>query len=405
MRIPHALIAGAGIGGLTASLTLARLGWRVSLFEKADILEEAGAGLQISPNASAILQGLGLNAPLQAMSFAPATIRLRRASDGSTLTALPVSGAEKRWGAPYLLIHRADLQKLLLDAVLRHPNITLRLGCQATGFSQEPKNVLLTVRQGSRTPDYPGDCLIGADGLRSLIRQQLVGGNLDKLRFSGKTAWRSLIPAERLPLSLRTPETHLWLGPRAHLVHYPLRKSSVINAVAIIDDSSGAELDQNQWAHPADPKFLSKSFASWDSDAKKIINAALVWTKWPLFERNRLLSWTSGRVTLLGDAAHPMLPFLAQGAAQAIEDAFALGQALGRPANLETMEARLKIYEKKRLARSAKVEIAASKQAEVYHLSGLPALARDLTLKVLGPNRLLANYDWLYQSRLTGKRS
>jgi len=358
MTSPHALIAGAGIGGLTAALSLARAGWRVSLFEKSEVLEETGAGLQLSPNATSVLRGLGLLPALLAAGLSPTAVRIRRARDGATLASLPLNEAEKRWGSPYLVIHRADLQKLLLAAISKHPNIRLRLGTVAAGFATEQDSVTLAVKRGVAALEYKGDCLIGADGLHSFIRQRLVGGNLDALRFSGKTAWRALIPADALPHSLTTQETQLWLGPNAHFVHYRLRQGSLVNAVAIINDPTGFNSQQDPWSNPGDVNLLANSFVNWDGAIKKLVHATQNWSKWPLFERNRLLGWTVGRVTLLGDAAHPMMPFLAQGS---------------------------------------------KKQAEIYHLKGVPGLARDLAMRMLGPNRLLSQYDWLYRPRIIHK--
>ncbi|MCI0466886.1 MAG: FAD-dependent monooxygenase, partial [Beijerinckiaceae bacterium] len=234
MTAPHAVIAGAGIGGLCASLCLARKGWRVSLFEKATELSEIGAGLQLSPNASVILQKLGVLEQLMPFALRPKAVRIRRGGDGKTLALLPLDDAERRWGAPYLAVHRGDLQRALLDAVARETSISLETGAAITGFAQDASAVTVTVGQeAARQKKLSGDCLIGADGLHSFVCQKLGGGGAE---FSGRTAWRAVIDASRVPMEARREETALWLGHKAHLVHYPLRGGSIANVVAIVEE-------------------------------------------------------------------------------------------------------------------------------------------------------------------------
>jgi salicylate hydroxylase len=391
MNPPHAVIAGAGIGGLCTSLYLARGGWRVSLYEKANVLDETGAGLQLSPNASAILGRLGLIERLTPFALRAKAIRIRRARDGATLAVMPLDDAERRWGAPYLIVHRADLQRALLEAIARESGIKLQTGAAVAGFASGENSVAIAIEQGAVRLKAAGDCLIGADGVRSFVRQRL---GADSARFSGRTAWRATVDAVRGPPELRRDETTLWLGRKAHLVHYPLRSGAVINVVAIVDEDfclDGADF----WSSPGEPGFLEARFSGWAEPARKLLRAAPDWRKWPLFDCNPIASWVAGRVALMGEAAHPMLPFLAQGAAQAIEDAGALGEVLSRGQNIETS---LRAYQEARHARAARVQKESRRQATIYHLGGPAALLRDMALRALGPQKMLARYDWLYDA-------
>ncbi len=386
----HALIAGAGIGGLCAALCLARIGWRVTLFEKAKFLDETGAGLQLSPNASAILQRLGLVERLAPTALCPQAITIRRARDGATLAQMPLADAEQRWGAPYLAVHRADFQRALLGAAARTSGISLITDAAVSGIEQSASGVRVAAGQGAALR-AEGDCVIGADGVHSFVRQSL---GLASARFSGKTTWRALAEAARVPAAMRREETTLWLGRGAHLVHYPLRGGNVINVVAIVDERDCSGTD-NFWASPGDPRFLESRFGGWDEAARELLRTAAEWRKWPLFDSRPAANWISGRVALLGDAAHAMLPFLAQGAAQAIEDAGALEAALEQSKDIE---ASLRAYQAMRLARATRVQKESRRQAAIYHLAGPAAFLRDMALRALSGQKMLARYDWLYDA-------
>jgi salicylate hydroxylase len=391
MSPPHAVIAGAGIGGLCSALCLARGGWRVSLYEKAKILEESGAGLQLSPNACAVLRKVGVLERLTPFALAPQAVRLRRARDGATLALMALNDAEARWGAPYLVVHRADLQRALLDAVAHEDSISLQTDAAVTGLASGSEGVAVAVLQGANHLEATGDCLIGADGLRSFVRQEL---NPDALKFSGRTAWRAIVEAAQAPAAMRGKETTLWLGRKAHLVHYPLRQGTIINVVAIVDEDFRPDMN-DFWSSLGAVKFLEARFSRWDKAARDLLGAAPEWRKWPLADRAPAARLASGRVTLLGDAAHPMLPFLAQGAAQAIEDAGVLAEVLAQG---QDVEASLRAYQEIRLPRVTRVQKESRRQAAIYHLGGPAALVRNAAMRALGGEKMIARYDWLYHA-------
>jgi len=390
----HALIAGAGIGGLTAALCLARNGWRVTLLERAPVLEEVGAGLQLSPNASRVLKALGVLQRLEGYALAPKGITIRRGQTASRLAWLDLQQTERQWGVPYMLALRCDLQRALIEAVAALPDIQLLTGHEVAGFGVEDGRVKLAAKKGLMTSSFEADCLIGADGIRSFVRSRLLGTS-DDLAFSGYEAWRALAPTEALPQELRRPETNVWLGPDAHVVHYPLRQETVTNIAVIIGRLNEPERGTTGWSNAGDRNLIARRFKDWHPLLQKVIAAPDEWLCWPLYERATLASFSAGPIALLGDAAHPMLPFLAQGAAQAIEDAAALAQCLQNDSNVE---AALGTYSKTRLARATKVQQASKQQGRIYHLSGAPALARDIGMRVMGAKRLLARNDWIYQA-------
>jgi salicylate hydroxylase len=392
--VPHrALIAGAGIGGLTAALALGRRNVRVEIFERTTALREFGAGLQLTPNATRILRRLGVLETVRGLAAAPRAIRLLRGGDGAELTRLPIEDAERRWGAPYLVIHRADLQRALAEAATALPNVALRLGIELAGFGADGKGVAIALKRGLVTMRESGDALIGADGLRSLVRDRLGFGAADAPTFSGRVAFRASVAADKAAARWRAAEVTLHLGPRAHLVHYPLRGGSIVNIVAVIESTWRPGDDGQPWDGAADRDALARAFANWSPEARALIAAGEGWRAWPIFVRPPIAKFSLGPVALIGDAAHPMAPFLAQGAAQAIEDADALARSLAESTDVA---AALAAYSAERVARATQVQRDALAQARIYHMSGPLALARDLTMRALGAERLLRRYDWLY---------
>jgi salicylate hydroxylase len=384
------LIAGAGIGGLTAALAIAQRGFPVAIFDQAERLEEVGAGIQLSPNASRILIGLGLGERLRGQVVAPEELRVMSARTARVLARAPLGAAvAQRYGAPYWLIHRGDLQAALLAAVRANPGIALHLGARVDDFAPDGEGVTISVPAWSGR-EHRGLALIAADGLWSRLRARL--GHRDAPRFARHVAWRALAPADALAPDLRAGAVNLWFDGDAHLVHYPVRGGSLVNVVAIVRDDWHAP----GWSAPGDRAEILARYGSetWPPAARAILAAPPSWHKWALYDRAPLAAWGRGAVTLLGDAAHPMLPYLAQGAAIAIEDAAVLARALAK--QRDDPAGALRDYERQRRRRTARAQRAARRTGTLYHLRGAGALLRRLALAAMGGRRLLARYDWLY---------
>lgn len=375
-------IAGAGIGGLTASLALAARGFKVIVFERAERLEEVGAGLQLSPNASRVLIELGLQPKLAPRVTRPAAVRIMTARSGGEVVRLPLANASDN--APYWLLHRADLQAALLAGVSSRPNITLRLGEPVESFSERSSAVTVN-----------GEtvwALIGADGARSAVRSQIFPQA--GLQFSGLIAWRGSIDVTTANLEQQLLEVQLWMGPHAHLVAYPISSGQRINMVAVVPGSS-ATADGDDAGSSSE---IQRHFAAsrWPASARAMIDAVDNWRRWPLFTMPDGGVWQRGRVALLGDAAHAMLPFAAQGAGMAIEDAAVLATCMSSVTNDSGLPAALVRYAGLRGPRVGRVQRTARQSGRIYHLQGPMALARDIAMRLLGAQRLQARQDWIY---------
>jgi len=392
------IVAGAGIGGLTASLTLAAHGFRVVVLEKAERLEEAGAGIQLSPNASRILVELGLKEPLARRAVTPESVNILSTRAGGEIARMPLGrAAEFRAGAPYWVIHRADLQAALQAAVNDHPDIDLRLGCQFEDVTKHAKGLTVVQRRGNARQEELAVALIGADGIWSSVRGHLFPDV--QPQFSGLIAWRGTLDATALPREYTAPRVQLWMGPDAHLVAYPISAGRQLNVVAIVSGT----WNRPGWSAPGDINEIKGAFATarWPATARMLIGAVDGWRKWALFTLPDIGRWSEGAVTLLGDAAHAMLPFAAQGAGMAIEDAAVLAKALAdcTGENTAGIPAALKRYAEMRRGRVLKVQRMARQQGRIYHLSGPLAIARDLAIRAIGPQRMLARQDWIYDWR------
>ncbi|HEV7881685.1 FAD-dependent monooxygenase [Bradyrhizobium sp.] len=390
------VVAGAGIGGLTAALALAAKGFRVVVLEKAERLEEAGAGLQLSPNASRILIELGLRDRLDARAVTPEAISIFSARSGGEIACLPLGEAASfRAGAPYWVVHRADLQSALQAKVDGHPDIELRLGCQFEDAAPHAGGLSVGQRSGTTRRQEAALALVGADGVWSAVRHQLFPQM--QPQFARLIAWRGTIEATRLPPEYAARRVQLWMGSHAHLVAYPISGGRQINVVAIVPGT----WNRPGWSAPGDAMEIRNAFAPrhWPGPARLMIGAVDDWRKWALFTVAGG-HWSSGAVTLLGDAAHAMLPFAAQGAGMAIEDAAVLAKCLGGAGDSAAgIAPALQRYAGLRRARVARVQRTARQNGRIYHLSGAAALARDLFIRAIGPQRMLARQDWIYDWR------
>ncbi len=387
------IVAGAGIGGLTAALALVQRGFRVTLIDQAQRLETAGAGIQLSPNATRVLIGLGLEQRLRTAAVAPWAVDVRT-SRGKDLARIPLGNdAGAIYGAPYWTFHRGDLQAVLYEAAAAHPDIEIRLGLRAEDFATHSHGVSVACRRGTAAEDQYGIALIGADGLWSALRRRL--GNNEQPQFRGRAAWRALVTPERLEDEFGRPNVHLWLGRDAHLVHYPVSCGRLVNIVAIVADGWTGE----SWSQPGARDELLKHFPSrrWSPRARAVLEAPDSWMKWALADLGPLRRWGDGPVTLLGDAAHPALPFLAQGAAMAIEDAAVLAASLARTP--DDVAGAMRRYETSRRARTRRVQRTARLNGRLYHLKRTAAAARNAAMRTLGGYRILRSYDWLYSWR------
>ena len=381
------VIAGGGIAGLSAALAIARAGRAVHVFEREAQRTEEGAGLQLSPNATRHLRAWGVLDALESKALAPERVIVRRGADAAILSELDLRDAEAHWGAPFRVAHRADLHAALAAAAAAEPRIAIYAGVVVEGWRETPDTVVVETGAGA----LEGAALVIADGVRSSLRER-AGMGATPLRHSGRFAWRALLPAERCAAFALRPASNLWLGRQAHLVHYPLRGGSVVNVVAIVADRDTVAPD-DFWLQGGDPARLARRFADWHPDARALIASADAWRVWPLLSRDAPTGLARGRVALAGDAAHPMMPFLAQGAAQAVADAAALGDAFARHAG---PEAALRAYEQARLSTARAVVAASERQAAIYHLRGPAAAARDLAMRAAGAGgmRRMAGRFW-----------
>ncbi|WP_018698097.1 FAD-dependent monooxygenase [Amorphus coralli] len=374
-------VAGAGIAGLTSAIQLARRGHTVDIYERAAALSEVGAGIQLSPNVGRVLSALGLDDALDAVAVRPRSVEMRSAATGRLIARVPLGqAAEARFGAPYRVIHRADLQRVLLDAALASPSIRLHLDRCVTDVSQTDDAVSIDLSGEQRAAAL----LLACDGVWSALRPAV---SQARAKPTGQTAWRTVIDE---PGNAAEPVTELWLGPDVHIVRYPVAGGAGSNIVVVMADAGSSPAPG---ATETPGRLPENRLSRLDPSLRETLLSVSTWTRWPLFGVDPRAPWTKGRIGLLGDAAHAMLPFLAQGGAMAIEDATELAIAVEEHG--ATPQA-LVAYERRRKPRVGPIWREAGRLARVYHL-GVPAsLARDMALAALGPERLLRRMDHIY---------
>lgn len=391
------LVAGGGIAGLTAALCLARTGYRVEVFEQAEGFETVGAGLQIPPNALRILAWLGLDEKLKMTATAPGSIRILSGRLGRQIAVVPL-GAQviERYGLPYLVVHRADLQQVLVRACQDHPDISLHMEMRLEDIAQHENGVTALAFAKGRMTEHHGTALIGADGVWSRLRERTF--DLPAAGFSGIVAWRGLIPADRLAGSQDMENTRLYLAGDGHAVCYPVRTGRYLNVVALTPAPSEPPGMSGNWVQSASVRELRQRFSGWNREFLDLLDAQSSWSRWPLFAAPLAGNWHDRRVALIGDAAHAMLPFSAQGAAMAIEDAYVLAHCLAsrdRDAS-DGVAGALRLYDALRKPRVRRAARLARSNRAIYHMSAPFSLARNVVMAVLGGSRLLARQDWLY---------
>ncbi|MBN8999706.1 MAG: FAD-dependent monooxygenase [Rhizobiales bacterium] len=377
-------IVGAGVAGLSAALLLSRGGSPVSVFERTAVPYQFGAGLQLSPNAGRILEQLGLGPALDRVAVRPVAIDLCSGQTGRTIVSLPLSHAAARYGSPYRVLHRSDLQAILIEAVLYDRTIDFQLAAPVTDVAAEGRQIGFSIK-GKRVR---ADLMIGADGISSQVRT-LVDPAATPI-LARRTAWRTTIPADSVPNEIPRDRITVFLMERSHIVIYPIRLGREINVVAIVEEDWLAD----GWAEHGEAAEIVARFRGSAPVVADTIAAGHDWTRWCLRAIQPSGPWFHGGAVLIGDAAHAMLPFLAQGAAMGIEDAAILTRSLANPAL--DREAALRRYDALRRPRVDRVWRSARQTGRVYHMTPLTAPFRDATMRALGGERLLARYDWLY---------
>ena len=388
MAKAHVLIAGAGIGGLTAALALLERGVKVSVFERVAELKEIGAGFHCTPNGTRVLHALGLQSEIDRVGVRLGERDIRLWNTGrSWKLAGHGADSEKRYGAPYMTFHRGDLHSILAREVKRRQPDAVHLDSSVVAFSQDDRRVTLQLEKGST---FAGDALIGADGVHSTIRKQLFGP--DNPRFIGEIAWRGLIPIGRLPERMRASITSNWIGPHGSVTVYPVRRGELINFVGLVERD---DWRVESWIEQGTHAECERDFRGWHEDVFTLIRNIETPFKWALFLREPQKRWSSGRVTLLGDACHAMVPYLGQGANSAIEDACVLARCLEADADVAHALAR---YEKARRERASELVLQSSQQSKRIHdpVLGDPQKALAYIETNWAPKRIKGRYDWIF---------
>jgi len=383
----HIIVAGAGLGGLTLALCLARVGFRVTVLEQAKVLGEVGAGVQISANGARVLYHLGLADALNRVAFRPESGEMRHWQTGETLSSRPLGQAsEQDFGFPYFHLHRADFHSILATELRDIISVDLHLDHKVTEFDQTETGVRVSTEGGA---NFSGDVLVGCDGIHSAIREQLFGP--DAPRFTGCVAWRATVPVDILPPGHVRPVASNWIGQGGHFVHYYVRRGELVNCVGVME--RGAWQAESWSSAGAITEFIN-DFSGWHEDLQILMHAAENCFQWGLFDRDPMPQWGDGRVTLLGDACHPMLPFMAQGAVMAIEDAYTLAQCLA--ANESNLPGALSHYEALRKERTTVVQKMSRDNIQFFHRADIP----NLEARMAGHRDA---HRWLYSFDVTNQ--
>jgi salicylate hydroxylase len=390
MSTPPVIIAGGGIGGMAAALACARSNRPVQVFERAPAFEPLGAGVQLGPNVTRILHAWGLREAMRDYACYVPRLQVKRAQDGAVLATLPLGHAfAQRYSAPYVTLHRADLHTLLAQAA-REAGVTVRCNRALIKLRDTDDLVHMKCSDGSR---HAAAALIGADGLHSTVRAKLLRDGAP--RATGHLAFRAMVEQSSLPQALRSEQVTVWLGPQLHVVQYPVCAGQWLNVVAFIHGSADVHDTPSHWDNATTAAQLNTRMAHTASDLQTLLQAMPQWRLWVMYDRTPLPSaraMAHGHIALLGDAAHPMRPYLAQGAGMAIEDAAALGEALsGAAAPMPQLLAR---YAERRWQRNARVQQRALRNGHIFHATGWMRLGRDTSLRVLGAR--LLDMPWLY---------
>lgn len=379
------LIVGGGIGGITAAIALAQKQIPVILFEQATEFADIGAGIQLSPNCSRVLHALGLESALLEAGFLPEYTQFRHWRNGKIISQSSLGKtAEKKFGAPYYHIHRADLLGMLINLADQDPLIQIKLNTKISAL----QNTANSVSVDANGENFSGCGLIGADGIHSSIRAHLLGP--ESPTFTGNIAWRALVPTSSLPNKFIRPAATAWWGPKKHFVHYYVSGGAMINCVCVVESKQGQE---ESWSVKGEFSELAQHFGNWHTTIKTLLEHMDKDNlfKWGLFDRPALNQWSHGRITLLGDACHPTLPFMAQGAAMAIEDAAVIAACLNRSSDIASAFLN---YEQLRKKRTAMVQQLSRRNAKVFHLHGIAAWARNRAVKRAGGNTMKKLYAY-----------
>ena len=383
------LVVGGGLGGASISLALARKGFRVRLLEQAPEFGVIGYGIQLGPNVFPMFDRLGVADAVLAQAIVPDALRMLDSVDGGLIMKIPTGASfQQRFKRPYVLIHRVDLHRILLDACEKEANVELMPLTGAAYFEDQGDHVRLRTAD-NRTID--GAALIGADGLRSTIRQQMLDEG--EPRMIGYVAHRTIVPMADVHIDVHRNEMVMWSGPGFHIITYPLRRHTLFNIVAVFRSSTYAERGDNA-GYRAE---LDHTYRDSHPTMKALLEMMDLERRWVISDRDPIRHWSHGRVTLVGDAAHPTLPFLAQGGNLALEDAWELAAALARddrPAGNE--ERALATYDMERVTRANRVVAAARRNGWMFHLTAPAALARNMVMRHMPAERAMAGYDWVY---------